>query len=1236
MVRNWYRKALSPQQGRSKGSRGLRGRLRLERLEDRICPATYDYTVIANTAGGPMTSLSAPSINTAGQVAFTGTFADGSDSIFVGNGTSALNEVSASLRDPNRLIGPSVQINDGGQIVAVDRFAGSPPSYYLRTWDSSTDTYQVIDQSGSATGFDSFFNTVSISNDGGVAYIGKLTGANTVILNRNGSPISSLPSPQPYLRPMIANGGLVVARADHVTTNPAQNPIELFKPGQSATVIASMPNFSALGASPGISDDGQIVAFYGVLTAAGATTINAAQSGQTPLTAGPGIFLSISTASHGRILVRVAGETGSGILPPGETFLDANHNGQLDPGETEVGISQFDPDQRVAVDAIQGSDHAVTVVFMGTDSTTGNDGLWCNRVDFFAAAGTSFNPADPQSFRVNTDTLIAEVGDTIDGVPGTIQSLNIYDPINSKAQVAFQVSMSGGANAVVVANPIPVLAVTRLDQVNPAWASQEYAGGGTNPDTGQMYTIKNSGCALSDLAAALNYAGFPNLSYYGYPFTPLTLNGLLVTNKGYSGHGIVFDNDTDIAAENSGVPGLYFHDDIAGSKSVADLTALLQLHVPVIVQVTDDNGSHYVVVTGFSGGQFTIVDPGFYRSTTLAAYDNDFTIRGYISDPTDVSDLVVTVVGAGDGADVMVTNQQGQQTGTDAGTGNTTETIPQSVTYRDSPEDDLTGETHAETMQTVSIDQPQAGNYAFSVTGATAEPYTVYVYPILPDGSRLAPEIMTGTVTPGTPSTFQYTYDTGSQLPRLSIADVTQVEPPSGSTGTFAFTVSLSSQPTQTVTLDYATADNTATAGNDYQATQGTLTFTPGGALSQTIAVPVNGNTTYGPDTTFSVNLTNVTNAAMTKTVGVGTIENDNASISINNVSQYEGVGGTTPYVFTVSLAGPSSLPISVDYATGDGSATQADGDYKGQAGTLTFNPGQTTQTITISVPGDPTTHGDVSFFVTLANPVNGVLVTNAQQGIGTSQGDSGGTSYYVNDASTVGDVYCTAPGNDANDGKTPATPVASLTGLLALYTFHPGDTIYVDTGAYALVKNITLGTQYSGIRIVGPGPRQVTPSLTAATVLADQPIAYWRLGDTSGTTAVDATGNGYDGTYSDPVTHTLAAPSDDGAAVFDGKDDFVTVPDARRWTRRSSPLKPGSTTRAIRPRVPRSYKSRLTAGPLTAGRTTAGTWVSGETVCCISMPGMLARIFSPRQRFLSVSGPRWLAPLMGALRPFM
>jgi uncharacterized repeat protein (TIGR01451 family) len=79
------------------------------------------------------------------------------------------------------------------------------------------------------------------------------------------------------------------------------------------------------------------------------------------------------------------------------------------------------------------------------------------------------------------------------------------------------------------------------------------------------------------------------------------------------------------------------------------------------------------------------------------------------------------------------------------------------------------------------------------------------------------------------------------------------------------------------------------------------------------------------------------------------------------------------------------------------------------------------------------------------------------------------GHNYYVNDASQLGDVFTTAVGNDANSGKTPGDPMASLPALLAAYTLGSGDTVYVDTGTYNLLQNVVIPAQDSGVTIVGP-----------------------------------------------------------------------------------------------------------------------------------------------------------------------
>jgi hypothetical protein len=70
---------------------------------------------------------------------------------------------------------------------------------------------------------------------------------------------------------------------------------------------------------------------------------------------------------------------------------------------------------------------------------------------------------------------------------------------------------------------------------------------------------------------------------------------------------------------------------------------------------------------------------------------------------------------------------------------------------------------------------------------------------------------------------------------------------------------------------------------------------------------------------------------------------------------------------------------------------------------------------------------------------------------------------YYVNDASTAGDVWCSAPGNDSNPGLLPGAPKASLQAVIDAYDLDPGDSVLIDTGTYVLQSNIVVGQADEG-----------------------------------------------------------------------------------------------------------------------------------------------------------------------------
>jgi hypothetical protein len=90
--------------------------------------------------------------------------------------------------------------------------------------------------------------------------------------------------------------------------------------------------------------------------------------------------------------------------------------------------------------------------------------------------------------------------------------------------------------------------------------------------------------------------------------------------------------------------------------------------------------------------------------------------------------------------------------------------------------------------------------------------------------------------------------------------------------------------------------------------------------------------------------------------------------ITISNVSKKEGNSGTTPFVFTVSVSGSPLSTVSVDWATGGGTATPVL-DYVPANGTVSLPPGVMSATVTIQVVGDTIREPDETFFVNLSNP---------------------------------------------------------------------------------------------------------------------------------------------------------------------------------------------------------------------------------------------------------------------------
>jgi subtilisin family serine protease/disulfide oxidoreductase YuzD/DNA-binding cell septation regulator SpoVG/subtilisin-like proprotein convertase family protein len=232
--------------------------------------------------------------------------------------------------------------------------------------------------------------------------------------------------------------------------------------------------------------------------------------------------------------------------------------------------------------------------------------------------------------------------------------------------------------------------------------------------------------------------------------------------------------------------------------------------------------------------------------------------------------------------------------------------------------------------------------------------------------------------------------------PRVTVGDVSIAEGNSG-TSLATFTVRLSNPIDQQVTVDYATADGTGVAGDDYDAASGTITFAPG-ETEQTIMVAVRGDLTDELDETFLVNLSNANGATISDAQAVGTIKNDERTVSIGDATVTEGNGGTTNAAFTVTLSAPSTHVVTVTYTAAPATAT-ANIDYVPITGTLTFQPGETTKTATVQVKGETRYERNETFYVNVT--AAHALVTDGQ-GVGTITNDDPIPLVTVNDPTVV------------------------------------------------------------------------------------------------------------------------------------------------------------------------------------------------------------------------------------------
>ncbi len=316
-------------------------------------------------------------------------------------------------------------------------------------------------------------------------------------------------------------------------------------------------------------------------------------------------------------------------------------------------------------------------------------------------------------------------------------------------------------------------------------------------------------------------------------------------------------------------------------------------------------------------------------------------------------------------------------------------------------------------------------------------------------------------------------------VPTITVGDATLVEGNSG-TSPMSFPVTLSNPSAFDVSFTAQTQNGTATAGSDYESLTTTVTI-PAGMTSGTIFVGIIGDTVTEPDETFTLALSNPSNATLGNTSATGTITNDDnvtTKFSINSVSHNEGNSGTTAYVFTVSsnvVAPVGGFTINVD--TADGTATVADGDYTALHTTVTIPQGATSAPVTVIVNGDTKHEADETFSVALSNPPAGTQVDGTNGiGVGTIVNDDAVPMLTVANVSVP-------EGNSGTSNATFTVSLSNATSSDVNFTINTADGTATAGSDYVAIVNgngtITAGSMSTTVNVVVNGDTAVEPDET-------------------------------------------------------------------------------------------------------------------------------------------------------------
>jgi hypothetical protein len=719
-------------------------------------------------------------------------------------------------------------------------------------------------------------------------------------------------------------------------------------------------------------------------------------------------------------------------------------------------------------------------------------------IDTSAPTVTSIARQTPATATTNADSLVFRVtfsegaaavdaaDFTVTGTSGTVSgvaqnSTSIYDVTVSGGDMAsvsgtIDLGFAGGQN-------ITDTAGNALSNTTPG-SEETYTLDNTAPSGYSVTLDQDPVNAGNQTAASFTFAGAEVGATYNYTISS-SGGGANVTGSASIASATQQISSIDVSGLGDGTLTLSvtLTDPAGNAGSAATDTTTKEAQAPQVNSIT---------VSGSPAGNATSVD----FTVTFSEAAQNISTDDFALTTTGTATGTIASVSSATGTSVTVT------VNTISGDGTIRLDLNGATNIQDAVGNSGPNAYTSGSVHTVDNTAPAAFNVAFQaglITQAnqtasdlrftTAETGTTYAYSISSSGGG-APVTGTGTITTATQDvsvnvsslpdgtltltatltdsagnvTNQSAADTVSKataVPGFSLA-FAPASVLTGGTSTATFTIDNSALGVAATSLDFA---NNLPAGVTVATTPNAGTTCTGGTLSATNGANslayTGGTVSAGASCTVSVDVTASTPGAKLNTSGnltsnlgnsgtaAATLTVTQPALSVDDPSIVEGDAGTANLVFTVTLAPASPQTVTVDYATSNGTATAGD-DYTAATGTLTFNPSDTTQTVTVIVASDATVEPDETLTLTLSNPSNATL------------SDATGTGTITTDDVAV--VDNTPPTILSVARQTPTDQLTNEDSLSWTVTFSEAVKL-VDAADFTLS-----GTEAASISVAGSG----------------------------------------------------------------------------------------------------------------------------------------------------------------------